>query len=201
VLARGRPVGDEICEVPSFDLIGGLDPAHNAFDIEIRLAEDCRLVVNEASLKGGRSAINVARLLNVPVALAAATEYRIFGEYALHDFIHLDLTAAKAWLDYYDDGSQVYGGHNDFVGCDSFPLTGWYTYACGQSGKNLNGPSEVWNETHGSFGNVFQPGLAHDLWARPVGNPGGGAWILCQRSGAGAPVGTHWHCSGYQTPL
>lgn len=203
VIAKGDYVGDGVCSMPSFDLVGKMDGNHPAFDIEIEVAADCSLVVREARLENkqpGGITGTLRRAFAPITAQAATTEYRIFGEYSLHDFVHLCLTCSLVWVEYFDNGSQVWGGHNPSTICSNFTLTGWYVLNCGHTGNNLSGPSEIWHETLGSFNNIFKPGLYHQLWARPVGNPGGGAWVLCQRTGAGAPVSTHWHCSGSITP-
>jgi len=77
------------------------------------------------------------------MAWAAVNERRVWAKAELDDFIGIDLTWVRAEVDFYDDGSDVWGGHNRLNLC-SWLHDGWYNTSCTAAYWN-NGPNYVYN--------------------------------------------------------
>ncbi|MDA1279911.1 MAG: hypothetical protein O3B95_07705 [Chloroflexi bacterium] len=207
VVARGTALDDGVCDVPDFELIGVVSNDSPTFEIEVELNEQCEAVVTTARVKGryGDGFVGAVREALTPnIAKATTTEKRITGEYALHDAPHLCLSCVEAEVDYYDDGSDVWGGHNTQYDCHALQLTGWWEQSCSSVSSSLSGLSSISHKATGEFENIIIPGNDFQIWTEVTASLGGNGVITCTRSGSfntGAPLVTHWSCFGGINPV
>lgn len=203
VLGQGQDLGNGICSVPDFDLIGQMDKDSLDFSIEVEITKDCTAVVTESKVRsrfGDGIAGILGRIFTPDIASATTTEYRIMGEYALHDPFGLCLTCTQAKVDYFDNGVDVWNGHNLTRSCGDFSMDGWHNHTCTTEGSDITGLDEIYHEAKGEF-EQHNAERDHTLAAKPIGEPGGFVWVLCTRTGASNPFLTHYHCSGSRTTL
>ena len=99
------------------------------------------------------------------------------------DYLGLEVNSVEAGIQYFDDGSEVWGGHSGFHGCYWLTLSGWVNDSC-TDGENTTGPNVISAWTEGEFHNNLCPS--------------GGQ---CQTRHRGTfftyPEDPRWHCTVY----
>ena len=199
VIAAGERTANQACNFAPMRVgqRGGSDdpPA----EIVMRVTEGCQMVVDAINLNPPVPA--AAQRPNDPSSAASTGEVgvqshivtRLGTAYSTYnDKWGIDLTYTYAEMSFYDDGSRVYAGYNQWRDCYAAP-DGWEQHSC-SGGWNPNGSSVVWVNTSGNFDWVSGT-YPHWQKAQFEGYPAAGYYYWCDQSGSLAPGG-YWSCSG-----
>lgn len=199
VIATGERTANQACNFAPMRVgqRGGSDDPPS--EIVMRVTEDCEMVVDAININPAMPA--PAQRPDDPSRTAPTSDVgiqshivtRLGTAYSTYnDKVGIDLTYAYAEMSFYDDGSRVYSGYNQWHECYVAP-DGWEEHSC--SGNwSPNGPSVVWVNTAGNFDWVSGT-YPHWQKAQFEGYPAAGYYYWCDQSGSLVPYG-YWSCSG-----
>ncbi len=169
-----------VCDFPETTFGQSNDASVSESVMVVEVTQNCQLVVTSVDKKTS----SMSRVASTWHEGAAWTEH--------HDCCGIVLTEAFAYMQYYDDGSTVYGGSSPSPVCRVFP-DGWLieSVAWGMLG---DGPSSVstWNRCTFDF---YDGSCYHTLDATFYGWPGGAWDHYCSIYGGIVPGG-HLECGG-----
>jgi hypothetical protein len=142
-----------------------------------------------------------ARLPFAPSVVEAShitTHYRGYARSNLEDPINIPLTYTLAVMSYYDNGVEVWGGHDPINQCGWFP-DGWRNLWCSAAWWPY-GTSSVYTNTEGQFDHSLISGSQHwqkaqfDAWPDTFWN------YTCWHTG-NPPGPVHWACYGNRVTI
>ncbi len=171
---------DGLCYLPHTRLSGQLVGEKNAGRIQVLIGADCSITVVAVEF--------ATKKLIVPPP--TATERFGWAKSELNDFVGIDLASVYVEMSYWDNGTSVYGGHDEDYECD-YPF-GWYQESC-NSWWWPHGTPEVYIRAEGEFDHHT---LDADHWqeAKFIGTPGKGRYECDYEGHVPGPV--HWKCDG-----
>lgn len=207
VIAEGKKLDDGNCWV-NYSIIGWGNSSFSYGRINITTMDDCKVIVSDVAIEKAEhkrkpakdrdyedKRLDTQSTLGKLISLqsAVAVEREGWAENVYQEQFHIDVTEISVDMDYWDDGNQVYNGHDAWIRPWWRSATGWYRISSGGTYYPY-GPSEVWIKGYGEFQNsVF--GLWHKLHAEFDGYPGGPYSYACSFEGTQPPL-WHTHCSG-----
>jgi len=218
VIATGELRSGGICSMPLVRLVGGgtmEGPSHGT--ILVHITPNCSLIVKEVTFdqksmpparpspkaKGVRVVEPIVHDLspnNSPsenVATSNVSHFLGWAESEYNDVVGIDLTRVHAEMKYFDNGTQVYGGHDPYNECYAF-WDGWRILSCAAHWWP-NGPNYVYTNTEGEFEWLFGQ-YRHWHKAQYDGWPNGVHQWWCDHRGNTVPGG-YWKCEGGRQTL
>ncbi len=201
----------------NYTVTGWGDSNNNHGSLNITVTDDCKVVVSDVLLKydanpklpdidptgtyerhNGAKDKKISSLLSsLRMLLSGAVEREGWAYQEYEEQFHIDVTKAWVEMDYWDNNSKVYNGHDQWLNLWWRSGTGWYKIAHGLW-YSLGGPSVVWIMGYGEYDNDSWPipyELWHKLWVEFDGYPGGSYSWSCWFQGEKPPL-WHTHCSG-----
>ena len=87
-------------------------------------------------------------------------EFIGYVDSSVTDLPGLEVNSVEAGIQYFDDGSEVWGGHSGFHDCFWLELSGWVRDSC-IPGEFTTGPNVISTWTEGEFHNDLCPDGEH----------------------------------------
>ncbi|MFH1774216.1 MAG: hypothetical protein ABH874_04565 [Methanobacteriota archaeon] len=207
VISEGKKLANGNCWV-NYSITGWGNPNYPYGRINITVTDDCKVIVSDVALekteykrkpdKDGESEdkrLDPQPRVQEQFSIQSAVEREGWAENRYEEQFHIDVTKTSVDMDYWDDGSKVYNGHDAWVRTWWRSGTGWYKISSGGSYYPY-GPNEVWVYGYGEFSNSLNPSYFwHKLHAEFDGYPGGLYSYACWFEGNQPPL-WHTHCSG-----
>lgn len=206
VISEGKKLDNGNCWV-NYVVVGWGNLDYPSGRINVTVTDDCKVIITDVALdkaaykgkpqKGGES--ENKRLdphkVEEQFSIQSAIEREGWAENRYEEQFHIDVTKTSVDMDYWDDGSKVYNGHDAWVRTWWRSGTGWYKISDGGSYYPY-GPDEVWVYGYGEFSNSLDPDYFwHKLHTEFDGYPGGLYSYACWFEG-NQPPGWHTHCNG-----
>lgn len=216
VIATGELASDGTCELPRIVLVGeGTEDSSHGY-IKVHVTENCEVVVTEVTFDQNATPPpevspgpgvgypepivepkDVERSISSGgVSLLGTQHYRGWAESENNDWLGIDVTRVHAAMSYYDNGSQVYGGHNPYNQC--YWMSHFKCLDC-DAHWIPSGPSNVYINTEGEFELKVTGWWWHWHKAQYNAYPGG-YYYWCAHQGSVIPGG-YWKCEGGRQTL
>ena len=191
-VAQGTLLSDGNCDFPNpLVITGNPTEQKNSGKVTLSSTEDCMLVVEGLEWRqvtNDSESRASPQPSPSPEASGSSDETEEFIGYvdsSVSDKFHIEVNAVEALprIQYFDDGSEVWGGHSGFHTCTWLLASGWVNDYC-TSGESTTGPNVISTWTEGEFHSDFCPGGEH-----------------CRTKHRGTffsyPGDPRWHCTVY----
>lgn len=170
-ITQGSLLDDGSCEFPEPLVITGYPTEQeNSGKVTTRVTEDCTLVVSDLEWRqvtNGSESGTAPGSLPVPGASGSSDETDETEEFigyvdsSVSDwFPNIEVNSVEAGIQYFDNGSTVWGGHSEFHDWYWFTGSGWVKDS-GTSGESTAGPNVISTWTEGEFHNDLCPSGEH----------------------------------------
>ena len=158
-VAQGTVRTDGSCDF-SGPLVIKANPTEqkNAGRVTIEVTEDCALIVSdlewsrESNAPDSGSASPASSAPGATLSTDELEELIGYVDSSVTDQINIEVNSVEAAIQYFDDGSEVWGGHSGFHHCSWLIASGWVKDYC-TPGENPTGPNVISTWTEGEFHN------------------------------------------------
>ena len=134
----------------------------NSGKVTIEVTDDCSLVVSDLEWRQApgdlesRSSPQLSPNVGASGSSGETEEFIGYVESSVTDWPGLEVNSVEAGIQYFDDGSEVWGGHSGFHTCTWLELSGWVKDSC-TSDESTTGPNVISTWTEGEFHNDLCP--------------------------------------------